>query len=231
MAGRGRDRGPAAPAEEPAATRPVVDGPVTDGPAVEAPAAGEPIAGRPAADAPDGDRDGDRDGAAAAQVLALGDVPAEAEKPARVLTGPLRRVVATVAALLSVYALWNVFFPVPALQYRIIFLAVVLPLTFLLYRPAVRVLRGRPEGPDRPSPVDWLLAAASLFVVSWPLLAGFDAYISRGYQPWIIDVVCGLGLTALVLLATWRTVGPILPVICVVFIAYAHWGDLIPTAG
>ena len=45
--------------------------------------------------------------------------------------------------------------------------------------------------------MDWLLAAASLFVVSWPLLAGFDAYISRSYQPWIIDVVCGLALVAI----------------------------------
>jgi TRAP transporter 4TM/12TM fusion protein len=183
----------------------------------------------PAAQDVDGPPTG-REGEEAPPALALGDVPAEAEaeKPARVLTGPLSAVIATVAALLSVYALWNVFFPVPALQYRIIFLAVVLPLTFLLYRPAFRVLRGRADGPDRPTVVDWLLAAASLFVVSWPLLAGFDAYISRSYQPFIIDVVCGLALTALVLLATWRTVGPILPVICGVFIGYAYWGNLIP---
>src|SRR4051794_26141614 len=82
---------------------------------------------------------------------ALGDVAAEAEgeRPARVLTGRLRLAVSVVAALLSVYALWNVFFPVPALQYRIIFLAVVLPLTFLLYRPALAVLR-RGDRRDRP---------------------------------------------------------------------------------
>ena len=161
---------------------------------------------------------------------ALGDVPAEAdaEKPARVLDGRLRLAVSVVAALLSVYALWNVFFPVPALQYRIVFLAVVLPLTFLLYRPAVRVLRGRSEGPDRPGPIDWGLAALSLFVTLWPLLAGFDEYISRGFRPLYIDVFCGLALCALVLVATWRTVGPVLPVICVLFIVYAYFGNLIP---
>ena len=160
----------------------------------------------------------------------LGDVPAEAdaERPARVLTGRLRLGVSVVAALLSVYALWNVFFPVPALQYRIIFLAVVLPLTFLLYRPAVRVLRGRAEGPDRPGILDWVLAGSSLFVAIWPLLTGFDAYISRSFRPLVIDVICGLALVALVLLATWRTVGPVLPVICAGFIAYAYAGDLIP---
>ncbi|SOD99144.1 TRAP transporter permease [Blastococcus haudaquaticus] len=161
---------------------------------------------------------------------ALGDVPAEAdaERPARVLDGRLRLGLSVVAALLSVYALWNVFFPVPALQYRIVFLAVVLPLTFLLYRPAVRVLRGRSEGPDRPGPVDWVLAAVSLFVTLWPLLAGFDEYISRGFRPLYIDAICGLALCALVLVATWRTVGPVLPVICLLFIAYAFLGNLIP---
>ena len=160
----------------------------------------------------------------------LSDVPAEAdaEKPARVLSGPLRIAVSVVAALLSVYALWNVFFPVPALQYRIIFLAVVLPLTFLLYRPAIRVLRGKADRPDRPGLLDWVLAAASLFAALWPLLTGFDDYISRGFRPLYIDVVCGLALVVLVLIATWRTVGPVLPVVCVLFIAYAYFGDLIP---
>ncbi|MBC7373587.1 MAG: C4-dicarboxylate ABC transporter permease, partial [Frankiales bacterium] len=63
-------------------------------------------------------------------------VEADAEKPARELTGRLKAVISLVAVLLSLYAIWNVFNPVPALQYRIVFLAVVLPLTFLLYRPA-----------------------------------------------------------------------------------------------
>ena len=163
----------------------------------------------------------------------LQDVPAEAdaERPARVLTGRLRAGVSVVAVLLSLYAVWNVFSPLPALQYRIVFLAVVLPLTFLLYRPALQVLRLRERRggqPDRPTPLDWALAGASLFVAAWPLLAGFDAYISRGFAPFIIDVVCAVLLVALVLIATWRTVGPVLPVVCVLFIAYAYWGDLIP---
>ena len=162
---------------------------------------------------------------------ALDDVPveADAEKPARTLTGRLRLVVGVVAVGLSVYALWNVFRPVPALQYRIVFLSVVLPLTFLLYRPALPVLRRRARTyGDRPTPLDWVLAAASFLVVIWPLLAGFDTYISRGFAPLVIDVVCGVALTALVLVATWRTVGPVLPVVCVLFIAYAYFGDLIP---
>ncbi|WP_448616382.1 TRAP transporter permease [Modestobacter sp. URMC 112] len=185
---------------------------------------------------PGGGRDGDRptdtqdEDAAPAAPGTLGEVPAEAdaEKPARVLSGRLQLGISVVAVLLSLYALVNVFAPVPALQYRIAFLAVVLPLTFLLYRPALSALRQGGRWTERPSPWDWFLAAASLFVTIWPLLAGFDTYISRGFRPLVIDVVCGLALVALVLLATWRTVGPVLPVICVLFIGYASWGNLIP---
>ena len=158
----------------------------------------------------------------------LEDVPveADAEKPSRVLTGRLATALSGVAVLLSLYAVWNVFSPVPALQYRIVFLAVVLPMTFLLYRPALRVLRGGPT--EAPSLLDWGLAGASVFVTSWPLLAGFDTYISRGFAPFVIDVVCGMLLVALVLIATWRTVGPVLPFVCALFIVYAMFGDLIP---
>ena len=169
------------------------------------------------------------DGAPPLATGTLEDVPveADAEKPSRVLDGRLGLGISVVAALLSVYAVWNVFSPVPALQYRIVFLAVVLPLTFLLYRPALPVLRGEGRG-DRPGLLDWGLAGAALFVTVWPLLAGFDDYISRGFRPLVIDVVCGLLLVVLVLVATWRTVGPVLPVVCALFIAYAYWGDLIP---
>ena len=78
---------------------------------------------------PGGGRDGDRltgpqdEDAAPAAPGTLGEVPAEAdaEKPARVLSGRLRLGISVVAVLLSVYALVNVFAPVPALQYRIAF--------------------------------------------------------------------------------------------------------------
>ncbi|MGI8627175.1 MAG: TRAP transporter permease [Geodermatophilaceae bacterium] len=174
------------------------------------------------------------------------DVPAEAEgeRPARTLTGWFRLAISAVAALVSVYALYNVFFPVTVLPYRIIFLAVVLPLTFLLYRPALSILRRRQEQPDseggegkqdpvsdrrdRPTLWDWLLAGVSVFVTLWPLIGGFDAYLARSFAPFIIDVVCGFLLVALVLLATWRTVGGVLPLIVAVFILYAYFGYLIP---
>ena len=67
---------------------------------------------------------------------------AEAERPARALSGPVAIAVSAVAAALSAYALWNVFFPIAVLRYRIIFLAVVLsPTLFGLFAiPANAVL-------------------------------------------------------------------------------------------
>ena len=176
------------------------------------------------------------------------DIPdeAEGERPARTLTGRLQLGVSVVAALVSVYALYNVFVPFTVLPYRIIFLAVVLPLTFLLYRPALSIMRlrnnekatdGDSEGGDaealkpkvdRPTLWDWLLAGLSIFVTLWPLIGGFDAYLARSFAPFIIDVVCGFAVVALVLLATWRTVGPVLPIIVGLFILYAYFGALIP---
>ncbi len=183
---------------------------------------------------------------------------AEGERPARDLTGRLRLGAQVVAALLSLYALYNVFVPFTVLPYRIIFLAVVLPLTFLLYRPALSILRRReathdadtggedtggdasdgednngepskePGRLDRPTLWDWLLAGLSIFVTLWPLIGGFDAYLARSFAPFYIDVICGFAVVVLVLLATWRTVGPILPIIVAVFILYAYFGYLIP---
>ncbi len=169
------------------------------------------------------------------------DIPAEAEgeRPSRTLSGRFGLGVSIVAALVSVYALYNVFVPFTVLPYRIIFLAVVLPLTFLLYRPALSIMRRRngdavsEADPDKgraelPTVWDWLLAGLSIFVTLWPLIGGFDAYLARSFAPFIIDVVCGFAVVALVLLATWRTVGPVLPIIVLAFILYAYFGALIP---
>ncbi|MBA3340177.1 MAG: TRAP transporter fused permease subunit [Geodermatophilaceae bacterium] len=203
-----------------------------------------------------------RDEAGAERPELAADIPAEAEgeRPARRLTGGLQLLISVVAALVSLYALYNVFVPFTVLPYRIVFLAVVLPLTFLLYRPTLSILRRRPaeagannkgeiggetdgvnnaaddkpgatrnrERLDHPRLWDWLLAGLSIFVTLWPLIGGFDAYLARSFAPFIIDVVCAFILVALVLLATWRTVGPVLPIIVVLFILYAYFGYLIP---
>ena len=167
----------------------------------------------------------------------------EAEKPARHLTGPARLVVSAAGVGLSCYAIWWVLDPQPAQRYRMTFLAVALGMTFLVYRPWTRrrvptALAGepgpdeRPERPgngqpDNPGVLDWALAAAAVVVIAWPLL-DFDAFVRRAVRPTTTDIALGLAAIALVLEATRRTIGWILPAICLIFLAYAYYGNLIP---
>ncbi|MGH3390797.1 MAG: TRAP transporter large permease subunit, partial [Actinomadura sp.] len=176
----------------------------------------------------------------------------EQERPARRLTGLPKHLVWIAAALLSAYALIVVFRPAAVLQYRMTFLAVALPLTFLAYRSGLRLPARLPwaraserptaettdteqdtktdtagAGRDLPGIFDWVFAAASVAVLVYPLLT-FDAFVTRGTDPTAADLAMGVGLTLLLLDATRRTVGRALPVICVVFLLYAYYGSYIP---
>ncbi len=154
----------------------------------------------------------------------------DAERPARALSGPVALGMSIVATGVSLYALYWVFNPIPVLQYRMSFLAIILPMTFLVYRPGLKRLSGlrlRERSSDNPGPVDWILAASSLVVCAYPLFE-FDAFIRRSFAPTVTDVVMGAICVVLVLEATRRTVGPILPAICLGFIGYAYYGGYIP---
>ncbi|MFB4315259.1 TRAP transporter permease [Actinomadura sp. 21ATH] len=193
---------------------------------------------RPAA-APTGD--GDRGGGTRTDDLIA---EYDAERPARRLTGPVAYAAGAVAFGVSLYALYAVFRPQPALQYRMAFLAAVLPLTFLVYRPGLNLrarLRarrhtGEGEGKAEPRPgrerdlpgvTDWILAAVSAVVCAYPLF-GFDEFIRRTVTPSALDLAMAAGCVLLVLEATRRTVGPILPGICLAFVAYAYYGGYLP---
>jgi TRAP-type uncharacterized transport system fused permease subunit len=126
-----------------------------------------------------------------------------------------------------------------------LFLAVTLAMTLLAYRP---LARGRPAtdeepegsgepqggapvdreaGGDNPGPLDWALAALALVALIYPLLV-FDDFARRVVRPTGLDVVLGVVAVLLVLEATRRTVGWVLPAICLAFVAYALLGGLLP---
>ncbi|WP_433239251.1 TRAP transporter permease [Streptosporangium sp. CA-135522] len=144
----------------------------------------------------------------------------DAERPARRLSGRVAGAVTAVALGLSLYALYWAFRPGPVLPYRMVFLAVVLPLTFVCYKPGRR-------GGDRPGAVDWALAGLSLTACLYPL-AVFDEFIRRAFDPTALDVAAGAVISLLVLEACRRTVGWILPAVCLAFIAYAYYGGYLP---
>lgn len=157
----------------------------------------------------------------AAPLSGLPLVTVDGEAPARPLTGRLATSVTWGGAALSAYALYWVVGNADPFHYRVIFLMGALVLTFLSY-PARR-------SDSRVGPVDWLCVGSTLAVCVWPLLDSRFEY--RAAVPTPTDLVLGSLAILLALEATRRTVGWILPITAVLFIAYAYLGPLLDLVG
>src|SRR5687767_5793249 len=147
----------------------------------------------------------------------------EAESPTRRLTGRTRLLVGGLAVLLSLYALYWVLAIVDPQVYRVTFLLVALVMTFVVY-PLRRAERARV------APFDWLLSAFSIVALAWPVI-DFVRFIQRAAEPTPLDLLLGTITILLVLEATRRTVGWILPLTAVVFVFYAYIGPLLEFVG
>jgi TRAP transporter 4TM/12TM fusion protein len=147
----------------------------------------------------------------------------ESEASARRLSGAPRYFAGALAVGLSLYALYWVVGVVDTQIYRVTFLLTALVLTFLQY-PA---RRGRQS---RVSVADWLLVGLTLVAFGWPL-ADFSRFVYRAANPTAIDVACGAIAVVIILEATRRTVGWILPVSAIVFIGYAFLGPMLDRIG
>jgi TRAP transporter 4TM/12TM fusion protein len=147
----------------------------------------------------------------------------EPEAPTRQLSGTLGVLATLLAVGLAAYALYWVVAIIQPQIYRTTFLLLALVLSFLLF-PTVA---GRGV---RPSVFDWTLIVATIGGLVWPLV-DFDQFIYRAAEPNAIDLICGTLTILVVLEATRRTVGWILPVSAIVFIVYAYWGPLLDSVG
>jgi TRAP transporter 4TM/12TM fusion protein len=117
---------------------------------------------------------------------------------------------------LSLYAFYWVLFIVQPQVYRVSFLLIALVLTFLLFPLRRRDLRGV-------SVFDWLLVAATIIAFGWPLV-DFSTFIYRATDPTRADVLLGAVAILLVLEATRRAIGWILPATAIGFLTYAWAG-------
>jgi TRAP transporter 4TM/12TM fusion protein len=144
-------------------------------------------------------------------------------EPAPETDGWRATLVLVLAFALAAYALYWVVGIVPAQIYRPSFLLLALVLTFLSY-PAGAAARGRLTW------VDYLLVAASIAALAWPLVDA-EQFVYRAATPTAIDVALGAVLIVVVLEATRRTVGLILPVTVLLFLLYAPAGPLLDRLG
>ncbi len=154
-------------------------------------------------------------------------VPSDAfhEHARRTLPARARQLATGLSIGLSLYSLYWVLFIVQPQIYRVSFLLVALVLIFLLF-PA----RSTPDPPARATALDWALVGAAVVALSWPIL-DFSRFIYRAADPLPVDVALG-GLTILLVLeATRRSVGWILPATAIGFIVYGWAGPLFDRVG
>jgi TRAP transporter 4TM/12TM fusion protein len=124
------------------------------------------------------------------------------------------------AFLLAAYALYWVVGVVDPQIYRVSFLLMALVLTFLVH--SVSGTKGRI--------VDACAIAGSVVALVWPIV-DFDAFVLRAATPTTTDVLLGVLTIVVVLEATRRTTGWILPVTAVGFLAYAYFGPMLDRLG
>ena len=159
------------------------------------------------------------------------------ELPSRRLPQKIERIVTAYCFVVAALVLLQVFFPLKqGNQFSLIaFLSATLPLVFLLYRGRTR--RKSDDGkPDVPGWFDMLLTVIAALVCTYPMLplvigdggGGFDEFLNRQGTLGTTDIIAGTLLTLLVLEATRRTTGLVLPIFCIVFFLFAYYGGYLP---
>jgi TRAP transporter 4TM/12TM fusion protein len=147
----------------------------------------------------------------------------DAERGARTLGGNAGFVGQLLAAALSAIALVWVLTIIEPLVYRALFLLLALAATWVAYPSGAR-------DRDRPTRWDVALVVLSLAALAWPILDR-AAFVYRAATPTAVDLALGLLLILLVLEATRRTVGWILPAVAVAFLVYAYLGPVLELVG
>ena len=109
---------------------------------------------------------------------------------------------------------------VPTYLLRPLHVGMVLALIFVLY-PMFRRWR------NRVTPLDWICALASLAVIGYVVSQGPE-FGDRAIDPDPLDFYIGVVLILLLLVATRRSSGWIMPVVSLLFIAYALFGKHLP---
>jgi TRAP transporter 4TM/12TM fusion protein len=128
--------------------------------------------------------------------------------------------VTSIAVAMTLFHLYAAYDIVPTQPLRYTHVAFVLVLCFLSFPVAARFR-------DRIRWWDVLAAAASVAILAYALWEG-DDFTDRATSPTRLDVVLGVIFTILLLEATRRTSGWIMPCVGLLFIAYAMAGPYLP---
>ncbi|TRZ67112.1 MAG: TRAP transporter fused permease subunit [Rhodocyclaceae bacterium] len=142
------------------------------------------------------------------------------EGAANRLSGKLGIFVTVVAVIMSLFHLYAAYDIVPTQTLRPVHVGFMLFLTFLLFPIATR-FRNRVRW------WDWVAALLSVGIIAY-LIAGGDDFTDRATTPNEWDQILGVALMLLVLEATRRSTGWVMPLVVLSFIAYAMLGPELP---
>ena len=135
-------------------------------------------------------------------------------------TGWAATIVTAIAVTMTLFHLYAAYDIVPTQPLRYTHVAFVLVLSFLLFPAAVRFRH-------RIMLWDVVAAAASVGILAYAMWGGED-FTDRATLPDRLDVVLGVIFIVLLLEATRRTSGWIMPAVAIGFIAYAMLGPYLP---
>jgi TRAP transporter 4TM/12TM fusion protein len=156
------------------------------------------------------------------RIEAAKEIAQQEEGPRRRFAGPMSWLASSLAAAMSLLFIYWAWATVTTQILRLVFLAFTLVLTFVFYPPT---RKRRLEGVTW---FDWILIALSLVAIGYPLW-DFEEFIYRAALPDLEDQIFGALTIVLVLEATRRTTGWILPVVALGFLAYAWLGAWLPS--
>ena len=130
-------------------------------------------------------------------------------------------IVTAIAVAMTLFHLYAAYDIVPTQPLRYAHVAFVMVLSFLLFPLAARFR-------DRIRWFDVLAGAASVAILGYAIWGGED-FTDRATVPLTLDIVLGTIFIALLLEATRRATGWIMPVVALLFIAYALLGPYLPS--
>jgi TRAP transporter 4TM/12TM fusion protein len=138
------------------------------------------------------------------------------------------KILTGIAAVMTLFHLYAAASTVDQQSLREVHVAFALSLVFLLF-PMVKSWR------NRVAPWDIVAAGLSVGVIwymmtggTWVSLEAADDFLDRYVSPTHMDVAVGAVLILLVLEATRRATGWIMPILSILFFAYGLWGNHLP---
>jgi TRAP transporter 4TM/12TM fusion protein len=141
----------------------------------------------------------------------------------RNLIGNRAKIVSVIAILFSLFQIYvNSFANVQEIYRNAIHLSFLLFLTFILYP------SGKKSPKNKFTLIDSILGIAGIIGGLYMVFFFNEIHVTRGSQAFVQDYIFAVITIILLLEAARRTIGLLVPILCIIFMAFAHYGPYMP---